>query len=473
MRSGAWAARSTSALNRSSEVGSAQCRSSKASTTGCDRAPAINKAVIAASCRRRNSSGANAVLRQRDVEQRREQGRIFGRVEADQPQSVLEIGEFLPVGRVGAAVAQPSPFGERVQGRVLQELRGGPFDPGVRRLGEFCAELLDEARLADAGLADDLDELAFAFQRARPATLKLVKFILPPDQRRQNPRAAAPAAARPHDAIERNRRRHALEVVRALVFGDEQPGRLPLHVRGDEHRPRFGRRLNARGDIGRLAENFAGRVDHDRPHVEADARRKLGRAGLRVAGVEVGERALDGERRPHRPLGVVLLRVRIAEQGHQTVAELLQHMAAETRHRGGGLVEVGPDEIAPVLGVEPRRKACRADEVAEHHGDRTPLGHKLVTLGRNGLMRERGSVRRLRGGKSSDCVEQPSSVADRSDANVLEVVRRQPRQHVRVDLVLSKFLLVLTEAETAKPHTDIHGRPPQFPWIITEVMKHV
>ena len=110
-----------------------------------------------------------AVLRQRDVEQRREQGRIFGRVETDQPQSVLEIGELLLFGRVGTAVAQPSPFGERVQGRVLQELRGGPFDPGVRRLGEFRAELLDEARFADARLADDLDELAFAFQRARPA----------------------------------------------------------------------------------------------------------------------------------------------------------------------------------------------------------------------------------------------------------------------------------------------------------------
>ena len=37
-----------------------------------------------------------AVLRQRDVEQRREQGRIFARVETDQPQCVLEIGEFLP-----------------------------------------------------------------------------------------------------------------------------------------------------------------------------------------------------------------------------------------------------------------------------------------------------------------------------------------------------------------------------------------
>ena len=145
-----------------------------------------------------------AVLPQRNVDQRREQGRVFGRVEADQPQSVLEVGETPLVGRVGAAKAQSAPFGERVQGRVLQELRGGPFDPGVRRLGEFCAELLDQTRLADAGLADDLDELALAFERARPAALKQGKLVLAADERRQSPRAAAPAAAaRPHDAIER------------------------------------------------------------------------------------------------------------------------------------------------------------------------------------------------------------------------------------------------------------------------------
>ena len=55
-----------------------------------------------------------------------------------------------------------------------------------------------------------------------------------------------------------------------------------------------------------------------------------GRALAGVPGVELGERALDRERGAHRALGVVLLRLRIAEQRHQPVAELLQHMAAET-----------------------------------------------------------------------------------------------------------------------------------------------
>ena len=47
----------------SSVVGSAQCRSSRVSTTGCARAPAITQLVSAANCRRRNSSGAKIGLR--------------------------------------------------------------------------------------------------------------------------------------------------------------------------------------------------------------------------------------------------------------------------------------------------------------------------------------------------------------------------------------------------------------------------
>ena len=93
-----------------------------------------------------------------------------------------------------------------------------------------------------------------------------------------------------------------------------------------------------------------------------------------VSGVEVGERALDGERGPHGALGVVLLRLRIAEQRHQPVAELLQHMAAKIGHRRRSFVEIGVDEVAPVFGVELRGKARRADKIAEHHRDRAALG---------------------------------------------------------------------------------------------------
>ncbi len=45
------------ALEDVGRVGSAQCKSSIASATGCERAPARTQATIAANCRRRNSSG--------------------------------------------------------------------------------------------------------------------------------------------------------------------------------------------------------------------------------------------------------------------------------------------------------------------------------------------------------------------------------------------------------------------------------
>ena len=117
-----------------------------------------------------------------------------------------------------------------------------------------------------------------------------------------------------------------------LVLGDEQPGSLALHVRGHEHRARLGQALNARGDIGRFAEHFARRLDHHRPRLEADARGELRRAFGGVPCIHLFESALDRERRPHRAFGVVLLRVRIAEQGHQPVAEPLQHMPAKPVH---------------------------------------------------------------------------------------------------------------------------------------------
>ena len=84
MNNGASAPRSAMPRSTSSVVGSAQCRSSNASTTGCTFAPAITQFVSAANCRRRSSSGAKvgrAFLRQRNVEERRQQGDVLRRIE--------------------------------------------------------------------------------------------------------------------------------------------------------------------------------------------------------------------------------------------------------------------------------------------------------------------------------------------------------------------------------------------------------
>ena len=175
-------------------------------------------------------------------------------------------------------------------------------------------------------------------------------------------------------AIKRQGLGDALQLVRALLLDDEEPGHLALHASRDQDRPWLSSSLDPRRDVRRFAEHFAGGVHHDRTGLDADAGGKLGRARSGVPCVEVGERALDGERGPHGALGVVLLRLRIAEQRHQPVAELLQHMAAKIGHRRRSFVEIGVDEVAPVFGVQLCGEARRADEIAEHHRDRAALG---------------------------------------------------------------------------------------------------
>ena len=67
-------------------------------------------------------------------------GACLAGVELHLRERALEVREPPLGGRLGAAEALPSPFGDRVERRVLQELRGGPFDPGVRRLARASRE---------------------------------------------------------------------------------------------------------------------------------------------------------------------------------------------------------------------------------------------------------------------------------------------------------------------------------------------
>ena len=210
------------------------------------------------------------------------------------------------------------------------------------------------------GLADDQHQLAVALPRPLPAPHQHGDFLVATDERREMALpGAASAAARPDDPEQRHRLRHAFEFMAAALLGDEQTGDLALHPRRDHDRTRLGQRLRPRRYVRHVAENLARRIDHHRPSVDRDARGERWLASAFVLAVQLGERALDRERRPHRALGIVLLRHRIAEQRHQPVAELLGDLAAHLRHRRRGGIEIGADQIAPFLGIEFRGDAGR------------------------------------------------------------------------------------------------------------------
>jgi hypothetical protein len=135
-------------------------------------------------------------------------------------------------------------------------------------------------------------------------------------------------------------------------------------------------------------------------------------------------------------------------------------MAAETRHCHRGLVEIGLDHVAPIFSVELGREARRADEIAEHHRDRTPLGGGARSRRRRGRRSARGlSGRGLRivPGEAGDGAHEPLAMPERH-ANLLEIRLDQVGQDVSVDLMLAEQRFVLSEVDRVQPLGDVHRR---------------
>ena len=81
----------------------------------------------------------------------------------------------------------------------------------------------------------------------------------------------------------------------------------------------------------------------------------------------------DRERRAHGSLGVVLVRDRGAEERHHRVADELLHRAPEMLELFPHAPVVVREHRPHVLGVQPLRLRCRADQIAEEHTDDLPL----------------------------------------------------------------------------------------------------
>ena len=164
--------------------------------------------------------------------------------------------------------------------------------------------------------------------------------------------ARRPAAAGAHDPVQNRRARNAFEFMWAFVFDDEQARDLSPHGRRDEHRSRLGGALHPSGEVWRVAKHLAGGIHDDRTAIEPDAGGERGESAPGVRGVQVFERAKNRQARARGAFRIILLRPRISEQRHEPVAELFGDMAAVLANRLGGVIEIGADEVAPVLGVE-------------------------------------------------------------------------------------------------------------------------
>ena len=201
----------------------------------------------------------NAARRQRRVDHRREQRRIFGGVEPDRAERRLELGEALFAGDFGAAEAGAAPFRDRDAAACSATAARTPTRPrcaaspragrGTPRSAAICR---GPARRRSARAAPRRGA------RAPSGASRMSSSSRAADQRRRRARAAASAAAAgAHDAVELRLFGHAFQFMLALVLGDEQARDLPVHAARDPYFSGRGGALHPRGDVGRLAVHLA------------------------------------------------------------------------------------------------------------------------------------------------------------------------------------------------------------------------
>jgi hypothetical protein len=321
---------------------------------------------------------------------------------------LVELGLGRVVGGEAGGTTQRHDIG--VQDAVAVIGRALIAQPRVRLVRDLGRELSGEPRLADAGLTREQDDLAgagpgLAQPVAQPGALRR-----PPDEVGEPAARRLEAALCYGDAFDRKGFDRLGETLRSLPAEIGQPEQVADEAAGgagDDDLPGLRHGLQACREIGGLADHrlllrraLADQIaDDDKPGGNADADGEP----LRSTGLQARHRRCYFQPGPDRPLGVVLMRPRIAEIGQDPVAHVFGDKAVIARDDARNGILIGAELLPQFLGVESHRQRRRADEVAEHHRQLPPLG---------GVLRHRtgrcGGCRRCRGRHDSGSRSQAS-----------------------------------------------------------------
>ena len=198
------------------------------------------------------------------------------------------------------------------------------------------------------------------------------------------PRGRPPDVRMSRHAIGRDGPGEALERESPHGLGLEERIEDPVGLLAHHHSYSLRRGLQARREVGHLAGHHelvggARRRDglargHADPQVEPHS------VFAFEERIELLQALPHRQRGSHRPLGVVLVDPRHAEDGHDGIARVFLDGAAEGLDLLAHLVEEGRQHGAELLGVVPGGKLGRPDEIGEQHGD----GFALVGGGSHG-----------------------------------------------------------------------------------------
>ena len=158
-----------------------------------------------------------------------------------------------------------------------------------------------------------------------------------------------------------------LQAARRLVA--HHAGRAGSRGRADQDLTRVGHGLQPAGHVDHVTHRrvvTAGPKGADQHLTGVDPDAQADRLQLAR---ERHDALLHLQRRPHRPLSVVLVGDRCAEQGDDGVTDDLVHPPPEGRDVGRQTLEAAVDEVLDLLWVHGLAQRGEADEVGEHHGD--------------------------------------------------------------------------------------------------------
>jgi len=181
---------------------------------------------------------------------------------------------------------------------------------------------------------------------------------------------------RAQQAIDRHRLALALEP--QLLARGEGEGVVGERIRrvADQNLARGRRALQTRGGVDGVAGHRVGRVGgradpscHHRAGVDPDMQRERPAHPPLPEAIERGHPLAHEEGGAEPALGIVLVRARGAEDGHDRVAHELLDEALVVIDRRGHLVEEIALDCAYVLGIEPFAERGEPGQVREEHGD--------------------------------------------------------------------------------------------------------
>ena len=161
-------------------------------------------------------------------------------------------------------------------------------------------------------------------------------------------------------------------------LAEPEAARRPSGAFGHHDPARFGALFEPRGHVDRVAghhrvtRSWVGRGEHlagvhARPDLQRDAEATI------EFGVDLREALAHPERRPKRPRGVVLVRGRHPERGHDCIADELLDRASLGFDLLAHRPEVGGEHLLEPLGVQAFAQARRARHVREQDRHEAPL----------------------------------------------------------------------------------------------------